>query len=41
MKPGPFALMDPWRPGLVEYAPFNAAWNPNGGYYYARLSYKF
>ncbi|HEY2009175.1 MAG TPA: TonB-dependent receptor [Rhizomicrobium sp.] len=27
--------------GSVINAPFNSAWNPNGGYYYARLSYKF
>jgi iron complex outermembrane receptor protein len=27
--------------GAVEYAPFGTHWNPNGGYYYARLSYKF
>jgi iron complex outermembrane receptor protein len=27
--------------GSVAYAPFNSAWNQNGGYYYARLTYKF
>jgi iron complex outermembrane receptor protein len=27
--------------GAVEYSPFGTHWNPNGGYYYARLSYKF
>jgi iron complex outermembrane receptor protein len=27
--------------GAVEYAPFGTHWNPNGGYYYARLSYRF
>ena len=27
--------------GAVEYSPFGTHWNPNGGYYYARLVYKF
>jgi iron complex outermembrane receptor protein len=27
--------------GSLEYAPFGTHWNPNGGYYYVRLSYKF
>ena len=27
--------------GSVINAPFNSAWNPNGGYYYLRVTYKF
>jgi iron complex outermembrane recepter protein len=27
--------------GSVINAPFNTAWDPNGGFYYARISYKF
>ena len=27
--------------GVVEKAPFGAVWNPNGGYYYARIVFNF
>jgi iron complex outermembrane receptor protein len=27
--------------GVVNNSPFNAAWNPNGGYYYARVTVRF
>ena len=27
--------------GVVEKAPFGAVWNPNGGYFYARISFNF
>lgn len=27
--------------GSVINAPFGTTWDPNGGFYYARISYKF